>query len=115
MSNREIVDFLATVPLVEGFEEAELAELARAMRRRAVPVGEVLWRQGDEARDMVVVVEGRVSLTLRLPGDRAVEIASAGPGEALGEIPLLDGGRHPASARVTEAATLLSLGRPDFS
>ncbi len=115
MSDREIVEFLATVPLFEGIEATELPELARAMRRRAVPQGEVLWRQGDEARDMVVIVDGHVSVTLRLPGDRAVEIARAGPGEALGEIPLLDGGRHWASARVTEAATLLSLGRPDFA
>ena len=115
MSDREIVDFLAAVPLFEGIEEAELAELARAMRRRAIPEGEVLWRQGDEARDMVVIIDGRVSVTLRLPGDRAVEVGSAGPGEALGEIPLLDGGRHPASACVTEAATVLSLARPDFA
>ena len=32
----------------------------------------------------------------------------------LGEIPLLDGGRHSAS-RVTEAASLLSLSRADFA
>jgi hypothetical protein len=36
MSDRETVDFLATVPLLEGRERAELVELARVMRRRTV-------------------------------------------------------------------------------
>ena len=58
MSDRETVDFLATVPLLEGREEADLVELARVMRRRTLREGEVLWRQGDEAREMVFVVDG---------------------------------------------------------
>jgi CRP-like cAMP-binding protein len=115
MSDREVIDLLAAVPLLEGIDEPALAELARAVRRRVVPEGELLWRQGDEASDMVLIVEGRVSITLRLPGGRAVEVASAGPGEELGEIALLDGATRSASARVTEAATLLSIGRPDFA
>ena len=102
MSDRETVDFLATVPLLEGREEADLAELARVMRRRTVREGEVLWRQGDEAREMVFIVEGAVSASLHVPGDRTVEIGRAGPGEMVGEIALLDGGGHTMSVRVTE-------------
>jgi CRP-like cAMP-binding protein len=107
--------FLASVPLFEGLPEVELEELAQVLRRRDVPTGEVLWREGDEAVAMLVVLDGQVSVSLRLPGERAVEVAGVGPGEVLGEIPLLDGGRHSASARVTEAARLLSLRRADFA
>ena len=64
---------------------------------------------------MLLIVDGRVSVSLRLPGDRAVEVATMGPGEVLGEIPLLDGGRHSATARATEPASLLSLSRADFA
>ena len=115
MSDRETVDFLATVPLLEGTEEADLAELARVMRRRTVREGEILWRQGDAAREVLFVVEGAVSTTLQVPGDRTVEIGSAGPGQILGEIALLDGLGHTMSVRVTETATVLSLGRLDFA
>jgi CRP-like cAMP-binding protein len=111
----ETLDFLATVPLLDGIPEAELAELAQIMRRRDLPAGEVLWREGDEPRAMLLVVDGRVSVSLRLPGDRAVEVDSMGRGEVLGEIPLLDGGRHSATARVVEPATLLSLSRAEFA
>ena len=107
--------FLATVPLFEGVPEAELTELARVMRRRELPAGELLWREGDLATAMVLIVAGRVSVSLHLPGERTFEVASLGPGETLGEIPLFDGGRHSATARVSEPATLLSLSRVDFA
>ena len=42
MSDREAADFLATVPLLEGWAEADLAALARVLRRRTVREGEVL-------------------------------------------------------------------------
>ena len=58
MSDRATVDFLTTVPLLEGREDAELVELARVMRRRRVLEGEILWSQGDDAREMVFIVEG---------------------------------------------------------
>ena len=64
---------------------------------------------------MALIVDGNVSVTKRLPGDRAVEIADLGPGEALGEIPLVDGGEHSSTVRVTESTTVLSLSRPDFA
>ena len=115
MSEREIVDFLAGVPLLEGREEADLTQLARMVRRRTVQAGEVLWRQGDDAREMVFVVDGAVSASLHVPGDRSVEIGRAGPGDVVGEIGMLDGGGHTMSVRVTETATVLALARADFA
>jgi CRP-like cAMP-binding protein len=115
MCDRETVDFLATVPLLEGQEGADLVELARVMRRRTVPEGEVLWRQGDEAREMLFIVDGAVSSSLHVPGDRTVDIGRAVPGETVGEIGALDGGGHTMSVRVTEPATVLALGRLDFA
>jgi CRP/FNR family transcriptional regulator len=115
MSDRAIVDFLATVPLFEGQDQADLVELARVMRRRTVPEGAILWRQGDDPRELVLIVDGAVSTSLRVPGDRTVEIGRAGPGDVVGEMGLLDGEGQTMSARVTEAATVLTLGRLDFA
>jgi CRP/FNR family transcriptional regulator, cyclic AMP receptor protein len=115
MSDRATVDFLATVPLFEDSEQADLAELAGAMRRRTAPEGQVLWRQGDDAREMAFVVDGGLSVSLRVAGGREVQIARAGPGEMVGEIALIDGGPHTMSVSVTEPATLLVLGRQDLA
>jgi CRP-like cAMP-binding protein len=115
MSDRETVDFLATVPLLEGRNEAELVELARVMRRRTVPEGQMLWRQGDDAREMLFIVDGAVSASLDLNGDRTVEIGRAGRGDVVGEIGLLDGRGHSMSVSATETATVLALGQLDFA
>lgn len=115
MSERETVDFLSTVPLLEGRDEADLMELARVVRRRTVRAGEILWRQGDPAREMMFIVDGAVSAFLHLAGNRTLEIGRAGPREIVGEIGLLDGGGHTMSVRVAETATVLALGRLDFA
>ena len=115
MSDRDTVDFLAAVALLEGRSEADLVELARLMRRRTVREGELLWRQGDRARELVFIVDGAVSASLHLPGDRTVEIGTAGRGEIVGELGLLDGAGHTMSVRVTETATVLALSRVDFA
>jgi CRP/FNR family cyclic AMP-dependent transcriptional regulator len=92
MSDRETVEFLATIPLLQGGERADLAELARVMRRRTVRAGETLWRPGDEARELLFVVDGAVSVLLDVPGARTMDFGTVGPGQILGEIALLDGG-----------------------
>ena len=115
MSDPDWGAFLGTVPLLEGLSEAELAELAHIMRPRTLAEGEVLWHEGQHAKSMVLIVDGNVSVAKRLPGDRAVEVAGLGPREALGEIPLVDGGEHSATVRATEATTVLALSRPDLA
>jgi CRP-like cAMP-binding protein len=115
MSDRSTVDFLATIPLLEGRERTDLVDLARVLRRRTVQEGELLWRQGDEPRELVFIIEGGLSASLHVPGDRVVEIGRAGPREMVGEIALLDGGEHTMSVSATEATTLLALGRADFT
>src|SRR3954471_12916207 len=115
MSDRETIEFLAAVPLLEGRDETELVELARVMGRRTVPPGELLWRQGEDRRELLFVVDGAVSMSLQVAGGRSVEIASAGPGQILGELALLDGRGHTMSIRATEPTTLLALGHSDFA
>jgi CRP-like cAMP-binding protein len=115
MSEPDAVEALAGAPLFEGLERSDLVEVARVMRRRSVAAGEVLWHQGAEAEGMAVVLDGRVAVTLRLPGDRSVELTDVGPGETLGDLPLVDGGPHSATARVIEPGTLLFFRRADFA
>jgi CRP/FNR family transcriptional regulator, cyclic AMP receptor protein len=114
MERLATVAFLSTVPLFAGVPEAELAELAGLLRQRNLAAGEVLWHEGEPAVGMVLIVDGRISLSLRLPGDRTIEFTSLGLGEVLGEVPLFDGGHHSATARAVEPARVLWLSRADF-
>jgi CRP/FNR family transcriptional regulator, cyclic AMP receptor protein len=115
MSDRETIDFLAKVPLFAGHTEADLAELARVMRRRKLRESELVWRPGDQAREMLVIRDGALSAWLDMPGGTTTEIARVGPGDTVGEIGLLDGRGHTAGIRAAEPATVLALSRLDFS
>jgi CRP-like cAMP-binding protein len=115
MSDREIADFLGTLPLLEGRDDADLAQLAHLLRRRTVREGEFLFRQGDPARELAFIVDGSVAVSLHVPGGRTAEIGTAGPGEIVGEIGLLDGGEHTMSVLVTKPGTVLALRRRDFA
>jgi CRP/FNR family transcriptional regulator, cyclic AMP receptor protein len=115
MSDRETTAFLAAVPLLEGRDEADLEALARLVRRRTVREGETLWEQGGEARELLFIVDGSLTASLRLPGGRTVDVWTAGRGEAVGEIALLDGMGHTMSVRANEGAMVLALGRLEFA
>jgi CRP-like cAMP-binding protein len=106
---------LSSFGLLDGVPELELAELARILRRREARAGQVLWRQGDESRELAFVLEGRVSISLQLPGAATVEVSSVGPGEVLGEMGMIDGGPRSATATASEPTIVLLLGRPDFA
>ena len=114
MREQDTVDFLAGVPLLAGREPSELTRLAVAIRGRSLREGTILWRQGEEAREMLIVVEGGLSATLNVPGGRAVEVSRAGPGDTVGETGLLDGEGHTTNMRVTEPTRVLALSKLDF-
>ena len=109
------LSFLARIPLFAGIPANELEEVARVMRAVRFERGDVLFRQGEEADGLHVLEQGLVQASRRLPGGGELEYARLGPGDVLGEIPLLDGGRHSATARVAEPTRLLSLSRADFA
>jgi CRP-like cAMP-binding protein len=114
MSDPQIEAFLAGVPLFEGHAAEDVAAVARVVRRREVKAGETLWRQGEAARDLLFVYDGRVAAALDVPGDRPVGIWSAGRGEVVGEIALLDGDGHTMGVEALEDTVLLALGRAEF-
>lgn len=92
--------------------ERRAAVLAR-FSRRSVPAGTVVIRRGEASPTFVLIARGR----LEVRGDRGgavIDLGALGPGEHIGEAPLL--GRTPARASVVAAteAELLLLTPRDF-
>lgn len=115
MSEEETAAFLSSVPLLAGRSDADLVELARRLRQRTVSEGDVLWKQGDAARELVFVVTGALTASLPLPGGRTVEIGRAGAGDVVGEIGVLEAGEHTMTVEAIERSTLLALSRHDVA
>jgi len=74
---------LARVALFAGLPDDELAALAAVATRRSLPDGGVLFRRGEPARHLHVVVAG--GIVLRADGNgRSVIVDTLGPGDVVG-------------------------------
>ncbi|CAG0969193.1 CRP-like cAMP-activated global transcriptional regulator [Burkholderiales bacterium] len=87
MRRREIPPraFLAGVPLFRELDAASLERLAAGASRRALKRGERLFRKGDPATGMYVVVYGEINLIATTPARGARLTGVVGPGQSFGE------------------------------
>ncbi|MEU8121054.1 Crp/Fnr family transcriptional regulator [Spirillospora sp. NPDC049024] len=65
--------------------------LVAAGAERRFAAGDVLLRQGDPARHVLLLTRGRIKALLTLPDGEVLLLAVRGPGEILGEIAVLGG------------------------
>lgn len=93
-----------------------LEEIAALVQTRRLVPGEVLFHQGDAGDEMFIVGEGSLALFLPNPEEEGKErpIRIFAPGDALGEMALIDRQPRSASARALEPALLLVLAGDDF-
>jgi len=99
---------LKGIPLFEGLGAEDLLPIAEAVTRVEAQPGDLLAREGEDASEIWLVIEGRIEANRR---GRAV--AEYGPGDLAGDLALLDG-RHGATLRVVEPVAMLALRRDDF-
>jgi len=87
MARREITPevFLAGLPLFKALDAATLARLAAATTRRTLKRGETLFRKGDPATGMYVVVYGEIKLMTSTPARGARLSGIVGPRQSFGE------------------------------
>jgi CRP-like cAMP-binding protein len=95
-------------------EPAGLGILAGAMTRRRFRRNEVIFHQGDPGDSLHVVATGAVKIVLPSPDGEEAIIATLRPGDFFGELALLDGAPHSATATAVEPVETMSLARAPF-
>lgn len=105
----EKVLFLHEVDLFSLAQTEHLGELAAVCRPREFRAGEILFRDGEPCKSLLIVVEGRI----RLGDDEAAPTASKG--STLDEWAFLAESPHAASACVLEDSVLLEISSEDFT
>lgn len=93
-------------------DEARRAVADRAVRRR-VPAKSILFRGGDPCKGVYFVLGGRFEIYRSGPDGRRQVLHVVGPGDVLGDVPLLDDGPYPASARAAVDGEVLFLSCTD--
>ena len=95
--------------------DAEAVEnVARSLRTRRFRRGEVIFHQGDPGNMLHIVASGAVKIVLpSAEGEEAI-IATLRAGDFFGELALLDGAPHSATATALEPTETLGLPREAF-
>ena len=106
---KEVIEQLASVPLLSQCTEDELRKIA--MLGTAVPVrdGKVLTRQGAPAEEFFLIRAGKARCLID-----DTEVAEFGPGDFFGEMALLDEGRRNATVVADGPMDVLVLERREF-
>jgi len=107
-------DALASLELFAGVTPAVLANLAAAMRERALTSGELLSGRGDAGDRLFVVLAGRLRVSVLTSEGRELSMRIAGPGEMVGEIAVFDGGVRTTDMTAIEPARVSALPAEAF-
>src|SRR6266478_8179196 len=108
-------DTLAHVELFAGLDKKELYSLAQSCKERTYSPGSVLIEQGNTGAGLYVLTSGHVRITQANNPDRAEEeIGTAGAGDVLGEMALLDDLPRSATVTAVDDVTALLLPIWDF-
>lgn len=105
---------LRAIPFFAAFPESALQVMADRGVERRFAAGETLFRAGDTASGLMVVLEGRVRV-VRQAGGRAQVVHVEVAGGTLGEVPLFAGGGYPATAIAMEPTVCAVIARESLA
>ena len=106
-----IGELLDRIGLFSGLTEEQVQRLAAASNHARFENDQQIFSAGDECNETFIILEGEVSV---LMGDKGVAVGVVGPGECLGEVALLTGSEHSASAVATTPVKAAVLTRTDL-
>ena len=109
MKKSQLAETLQEIRFLHDVSPAHLEKLVKAASLRDFKQAAVVFREGDVAKCVYLVVTGKVSLEICAPGVGCKRILTVGPGELLGWSALLDETRLTATARTIEPTQLVEL------
>lgn len=104
-----IVTFLQETALFRELTQSTLTQLAQDFRPRAYRSGDVIFHQGDEGRNLFVIMRGTVRVYHLSPGGEETTINILAPRQLLGEFSLLDAQPRSATAEAITTCHLLEM------
>jgi CRP/FNR family cyclic AMP-dependent transcriptional regulator len=109
MEQRSIAELLGKTGLFGALSAPDLETIAGRMRRAQFEPDQMIFSRGDPGREIYLVLEGRIRLSILSSDGRELSFAHAGPGNVFGEIATLDGGERTAGATAITKVQAMAL------
>lgn len=104
---------LRDIGLFGGLDDDSLSVLARELPTVHVETGEAVVQEGDQAREMYVVIGGELEVIKEGRAGGDVRVALFGPGDWFGEMAILDVQPRSATVRAVAPTMLLRITAED--
>lgn len=108
------IDFLRSIPLFAQLNDTELQALLDDLHPRQYERDEIIFRHGDESRELYIVFTGKVRIFTVSPAGDETSIYIFSTGDVIGEQAALDGEPRDAAAKAIGKATLLVMAQERF-
>jgi CRP/FNR family transcriptional regulator, cyclic AMP receptor protein len=105
---------LAQVALFQGLSQPQLKKVASICEPVTVEKGALIFREGEAAQSMYVLVTGKVRISRRVPGMGEEALAILDAGQYFGEMGVVEESARSADAYAHETATLWRIDRGKF-
>jgi SulP family sulfate permease len=106
---------LERLDVLAGLGNAECDVLRGLLLRKSYRKGQTVFREGDESRELYIIVRGTASVKIRLSGaDRENRLATFSAGTVFGEVALLDRQRRSATVEADEDLVCYVLAEDAF-
>jgi len=109
------VDYLKHVSIFAALSDEVISHIGSHARRLEISGGQVLFAEDELAKEMVVVLSGRLEVFKRGRNGVEARIAILGPGDVIGEMSLVDIQPRSAAVRALEASSLVSFSHADIA
>jgi len=104
---------LRDIGLFGGLDDDSLSVLARELPTVHVETGDAVVEEGDQAREMYVVIGGELEVVKEAKTGGDVRVALFGPGDWFGEMAILDVQPRSATVRAVAPTMLLRITAED--
>jgi len=111
MDQKVIAKLLSQTALFGGLDDGDRLAIVGHMRRVQFETNQMIFSRGDPGREIYLVLEGRIRLSVLSAEGRELSFAHAGPGELFGEIATFDGGERTAGATAIGAVSAMTLSQ----
>ncbi|MEM1418294.1 MAG: cyclic nucleotide-binding domain-containing protein [Myxococcota bacterium] len=107
----DVESALARIRIFEGIAPEGLRRIAAITTEASHRLGEVIFREGESGGALYLILEGKIRISREVSGMGEEALAVLGPGDAFGEMALIDDFPRSADARVHERCRLLVLSK----
>ncbi|MBC7173420.1 MAG: cyclic nucleotide-binding domain-containing protein [Polyangiaceae bacterium] len=102
---------MSKIHLFAGIGPAGLERIAAIATEETHRVGQFIFHEGDAGEALYLILEGKVRISREVSGMGEEALAVLGPGEAFGEMALVDDAPRSADARVHERCKVLVISK----